>query len=266
MGYYPIFVEMQGRKVMLVGGGHVALEKIGKLVDAEADVTVVAPELIPPVREFTDEHRARLIERAYERGDITGFDVVMIATDDGEVNRAIADEARAAGIWVNAADDVNNCDFILPSMLTRGKITVAMSTAGTSPAMARWLREHISDFLTDEVEMLGDLLAEVRVTVREREHECAGECGLTRTPPPLLCKQCPNRIPADRWQEAIGEVMEVVRAAAAEAREAQEREGELTPELLAVVRRGDYQRAKQQLITALKIDQPLLARAEQPSC
>ena len=95
MGFYPIFVEMQGRKVILVGGGHVALEKIGKLVDADADVTVVAPELIAPVREFTDAERARLIERAYEPGDIDGFDVVMIATDDGEVNRGIAEEARA---------------------------------------------------------------------------------------------------------------------------------------------------------------------------
>ena len=136
MGFYPIFVEMQGRRVILVGGGHVALEKIGKLVDADADVTVVAPELIPPVREFTDADRARLIERPYEPGDIDGFDVVMIATDDGEVNRGIADEAR----------------------------------------------------------------------------------------------------------------------------EAQKREGELSPELLAVVRRGDYQRAKEQLVAALKIDQPLLAR------
>ncbi len=261
MGFYPIFVEMQGRKVILVGGGNVALEKIGKLVDADADVTVVAPELISPVREFTDADRARLIERAYEPGDIDGFDVVMIATDDGEVNRGIADEARAAGIWVNAADDVNNCDFILPSMLTRGKITVAMSTAGTSPAMARWLRENIGEFLNEDVEMLGDLLAEVRVTQREREFECAGECSLTLTPPPLLCKACPNRIPADRWQEAIGEVMQGLRAAAVETREAQEREGELSEELAAVVRRGAYADAKKELIEILGIEQPLLTRA-----
>jgi precorrin-2 dehydrogenase/sirohydrochlorin ferrochelatase len=112
MGYYPIFVEMRGRKVLLVGGGHVALEKIGKLVESEADVTVVAPELTPEVRAFIDAGSARLEERAFRAGDTEGFDLVMIATDDGTINRQVADEARSRGIWVNAADDVANCDFI----------------------------------------------------------------------------------------------------------------------------------------------------------
>lgn len=237
MGFYPIFVEMQGRKVMLVGGGHVALEKIGKLVDAEADVTVVAPELIPPVREFTDERRARLIERAYERGDIAGFDVVMIATDDGEVNRAIADEARAAGIWVNAADDVANCDFILPGLAKRGRIAIATSTGGSSPALARWLRERMEDFLSDEVVALGDLLAEVRVQARARDRECAGQCERTRTPPPLLCSDCPNRILPDAWQDAIDE------------------------ELMLLLRQGQHEAAKERIVARLGISQPIVVRA-----
>ncbi|MDP6604918.1 MAG: bifunctional precorrin-2 dehydrogenase/sirohydrochlorin ferrochelatase [Dehalococcoidia bacterium] len=261
MGYYPIFVEMEGRKVILVGGGTVALEKIGKLVDADANVTVVAPELIPAVREFVDGGQATLVERQYEAGDIDGFDIVMIATDDGEVNRGVADEARAAGTWVNAADDVNNCDFILPSMLTRGNITVAMSTAGTSPAMARWLRENMTDFLSEEVEMLGNILAEVRAIVRERDHECAGECGLTQTPPPLLCKQCPNRIAGDRWQDAINEIMPSLREEGAAIRAAQASEEGLEPELVAVARRSEHERAKEALIVALGVREPLLARA-----
>ncbi|MEE8421351.1 MAG: bifunctional precorrin-2 dehydrogenase/sirohydrochlorin ferrochelatase [Dehalococcoidia bacterium] len=261
MGFYPIFVEMEGRKVILVGGGQVALEKIGKLIDADADVTVVAPELIPPMRDLIDTGRAKLIERAYEGGDIDGFEVVMIATDDGEVNRAVAEEARAAGIWVNAADDVNNCDFILPSMLNRGNITIAMSTAGTSPAMARWLRENVSNFLTEEVEMLGDLLAEVRILARERDFECAGECGLARTPPPLLCRECPNRIPGDRWQDAINVVMPTLREEGAAIRAAQASSEGLEPELVALAFRGEYERAREQLIETLGIREPLLARA-----
>lgn len=203
MGYYPIFLQVERKPVLLVGGGHVALEKIGRLVDAGADVTVVAPARVPAVQAFIDDGRARLRARAFEDGDTAGFELVMVATDDGEVNRRVADEARAAGIPVNAADDVANCDFILPSLVRRGEIALAASTGGSSPAMARWLRERLEEFLSDEVVALGDLLADVRREVRERDHACAARCTQTRTPPPLLCVECPNRIPADRWQAAI---------------------------------------------------------------
>lgn len=184
MGYYPIFLEVQAMPVILVGGGHVALEKIGRLVDAGADVTVVAPELIAEVREFIDEGRARWIERPFQPGDTEGYGLVMVATDDGEVNRTVADEARARGILVNAADDVNNCDFILPSLAKRGPLQIASSTGGGSPAMARWLRERMEEFLNDDVIALADLLADVRRDVREMDRVCAGNCARVKTPPP----------------------------------------------------------------------------------
>lgn len=212
MGYYPIFVEMHGRRVLLVGGGHVALEKIGKLVEAGADVTVVAPELLPEVRAFIDAGRARSELRGFRAGDTAGFEVVMVATDNGAINRQVADEARASGIWVNAADDVANCDFILPSVARRGRVAIAASTGGASPALARWLRERLEQFLSDDVVALADVLAALRVQVRARERECAATCDRTQAPPPLLCRECPNRIAPDRWQEAIDdEVMSLLR-------------------------------------------------------
>ena len=234
MGYYPIFVEMAGRRVLLVGGGHVALEKIGKLVDAGAQVTVVSPELIPPVREYIEDGRAEWRQRPYERGDVAGVEMVMVATDDGEVNATVAAEARAAGIWVNAADDVDNCDFILPSLAQRGTIAIASSTGGTSPALARWLREQMEAFLTADVVALGDPLAEVRVLARARDRECAAVCDRVRTPPPLLCDSCPNRISPDDWQAAIDD------------------------ELRALLRHGEYDRARGRLVRALGIDRPLV--------
>ncbi len=213
MGYYPIFLEVGAKPVLLVGGGHVALEKIGRLVDSGAAVTVVAPELIPDVRAFVDAGSARWIARPFEAGDTAGFDLVMVATDDGEVNRTVADEARSRGILVNAADDVANCDFILGSLARRGDLQITASTAGASPAMARWLRERLEEFLNDDIAALADLLAEVRRDVRAMDRECASHCPRTKTPPPLLCGDCPNRIPADRWQDAInGGVWNLVRA------------------------------------------------------
>lgn len=237
MGYYPVFWEMGDRPVLLVGGGNVADEKVHKLVDAGARVTIVAPELIPEVKQYVDDGRASWIERPFEPGDTEGFEVVMVATDDGEVNKQVADEARSRDIWVNAADDVDNCDFILPSLAKRGKIAIASSTGGSSPALARWLRERMEEFLSEDVELLGDLLAEVRVMARQRDRECAGGCSLVRTPPPLLCKGCPNRISADTWQEAIDD------------------------ELQALLKAGDYEAAKSRLIAALGIDEPLKPRA-----
>ena len=237
MGYYAVFWEMQDRPVLLVGGGRVADEKIHKLVDAGARVTVVAPALIPEVRAYIEDGRATWLARTFEPGDTEGFEVVMVATDDGAVNRQVADEARSRGIWVNAADDVANCDFILPSLAKRGKITIATSTGGTSPALARWLRERMEEFLSDDVVALGDLLAEVRILARQRDRECAAGCDLTKTPPPLLCGECPNRIPADAWQEAIDD------------------------ELQALLRAGDHEGAKQRMVRALGIDEPLKPRA-----
>ncbi|MFN8639230.1 MAG: bifunctional precorrin-2 dehydrogenase/sirohydrochlorin ferrochelatase [Dehalococcoidia bacterium] len=237
MGYYPIFVEMRGRRVLLVGGGHVALEKIGKLVEAEADVTLVAPALIPEVRAFIDVGRAHLLERDFAPGDTAGAEMVFVATDDGSINRRVADEARAAGIWVNAADDVANCDFILPGLAQRGRIAIATSTGGASPALARWLRERMEDFLSDGVVALADVLADLRVRARARDRECAAGCDRTQPPPPLLCKTCPNRIPADRWQGAIDD------------------------EVLAMLRAGDREGASARIAAAIGLDQPLLARA-----
>ena len=236
MGYYPIFVEMRGRRVLLVGGGHVALEKIGKLVESEADVTVVAPELIPEVRAFIDDGSARLEERAFRAGDTEGFEVVMVATDDGAINRQVVDEARSRGIWVNAADDVANCDFILPGVARRGRLAIATSTGGASPALARWLRERMEEFLSDDVVALGDVLAELRVRARVRDRECASGCDRTQAPPPLLCKECPNRIPPDAWQAAID------------------------AEVLALLAAGQQQAASDRIAARIGLDRPLLAR------
>ncbi len=211
MGYYPIFLELEGIPVLLVGGGHVALEKIGRLVDSGARVTLVAPDLIPPVRAYADDGRVRWLPRAFEDGDTAGQRFVFVATDNGEVNRRVADEARAAGTLVNAADDVDNCDFILPSVVRKGPLQIAASTAGTSPAMARWLRERLTEFLTDDIEILATLLGDIRREVRAGDRECASRCERALTPPPLLCDTCPNRIPADRWQQAIdAEVLRLI--------------------------------------------------------
>ena len=168
VAYYPIFVEMAGRKTLVVGGGKVAQEKIGGLLAAGAAITVVAPALTPQLQSLVDAGTIAYEAHEYRDGDLEGYEVCFVATDDGAVNAAVAAEGKRAGIWVNAADDPANCDFILPSVVRQGEVVVAASTGGASPALARRLREDLTAFLSDDYEPLAELLREVRADVRTR--------------------------------------------------------------------------------------------------
>jgi precorrin-2 dehydrogenase / sirohydrochlorin ferrochelatase len=170
MAYYPIFVDVSDKRVLVVGGGRVGEEKIAGLLRADmaGRLTVVAPELLPALEKLHAEGKFEWWRRAYREGDMEGFDFVMVATDDGEANAAIAAEGKRRKIWVNAADDPRNCDFILPSVVRQGQVVVAASTGGSSPALARRLREELSDFLSEDFGALADLLGEVRAELRAK--------------------------------------------------------------------------------------------------
>src|SRR5712691_10123354 len=105
MGYYPVFLELSGRRVLVVGGGGVAAQKVHGLLNAGAAVTVVSPNLDDELRELLRSARISHIARPYAQGDVEGYDLVMVATDDGAVNAEVAAAARARHIWVNSADD-----------------------------------------------------------------------------------------------------------------------------------------------------------------
>ncbi len=137
---FPVCLRLQGKRVLLVGAGNIADERSQQLVEAGARLRVVAPRVSPTIRRLAEEGRLELRERAYAPGDVHGQSIVFVATDDMTVSRAVADEARALGIWVNTADVPELCDFTLPSVGRRGPIVVAVSTSGQAPALARLLR------------------------------------------------------------------------------------------------------------------------------
>ena len=217
MGYYPIFVELQDRRCLVIGGGPEALRKVRGLRAAAADVTVISPKLTSELRRMLAAGEIDWLEREYQEGDVEGYEVVMVATDDGAVNAEVAAEGRRRRVWVNAADDPANCDFILPAVIRSGAITVAASTGGTSPALARRLREELEAYLTEEMPALADLLGEVRGELRGR--------GIV-----------PD---AEVWQAAIDEELRVL-LAQRKHRQAKTRllralgAGELTEELVGV--------------------------------
>lgn len=143
MAQFPINLNLTGRPVLLVGGGRIAFRKAQQLLACDAELTVLAPDIV-------DEFRAApvtIVERRYRTGDVDGFRLVVTATGDPVVDQQIYDEAEARGIWVNSADDPERCAFTLPAVLRRGPVMVTVSTGGVSPALSSWLRRSLEDVI-----------------------------------------------------------------------------------------------------------------------
>ncbi len=146
---YPVFLDVNGIEVLVVGGGPVGLGKAVGLAAAGARVTVVSPDVVDGFDAVAD----RIELRRYRDGEAANYRLVMTATDDPAVNAQVAADAKDARVWANSADDPDNCSFILPAIARRGLVTVAVSTDGASPALASRVRSEIADrILTEHVE------------------------------------------------------------------------------------------------------------------
>lgn len=161
---YPVFLDLTGVPVLVVGAGPIAARKVDGLVAAGAVVRVVAPDVSDDLDRAAIEE---LRERRYEPTDLAGVRLVVTATGDADVDATVAADATAAGIWVNAADQPADCSFILPAIARNGPLSIAVSTGGASPALARRLRDRAGTLLTDEVVALAADLAAQRAAVRD---------------------------------------------------------------------------------------------------
>jgi siroheme synthase-like protein len=160
---YPVFLDLHDMDVLVVGGGRIGARKAEGLAVAGARVRLVASDVSEHV-DATVIHELR--PREFEPADLEGIRLVVTATGDEQVDAAISGEARARGIWTNAADQPVDCEFILPAIARRGRVTVAVSTDGASPALARELRNVIDEFLTDDIGALAETLAAERAAVQ----------------------------------------------------------------------------------------------------
>jgi siroheme synthase-like protein len=164
---YPVALNLQGKRCLVVGGGALAEEKVEGLLRSGAEVVVVSPEPEPRLVELAAADEIVLLKRPYERGDLNGVHLVLAASEDRALNAAVAHDARAEDILVNAVDDIPNCDFFAVSIVRRGDLQIAISTNGLSPAFARWMREYLDAWLPYELGELLSILAEVRRAVKE---------------------------------------------------------------------------------------------------
>jgi precorrin-2 dehydrogenase/sirohydrochlorin ferrochelatase len=140
VNYYPAFLDLRGKKAVVVGGGSIAERKTFSLVQAGAEITVVSPSLTKKLEKAKSDGRISHVSRGYRGGDLRDSFLVIAATDSEEVNSRVARDAPAL---VNVVDVPSECNFIAPAVVRRGPLTVAISTGGASPAMAKTLRKEL---------------------------------------------------------------------------------------------------------------------------
>ncbi len=163
---YPVNLLVRGRRCVVVGGGRIAARKIEALLDAGAEVHVVAPELVDELQVARDAGRVTTTERPFEPSDLDGAWLATTATSTAAVNRAVFEAGEARRIWVNAADDPEHCSFTLMSVVRQGDLVVTVGTGGRSPALATYLKDHVSQEMGPEWAALLELLSEAREELR----------------------------------------------------------------------------------------------------
>ena len=181
--YYPAFIDVRGRRCVVVGGGALGEEKVVKLLECDARVIVIASEVTPVVERMAAEGKIEWVRREYRRGDLAQAFIAIASTDNDDLDRQIYAEAEERNVLLNVVDVTHLCTFIAPSVARRGEVTVATSTGGASPALARTFREKLESSRILEYADLAPVLARGRAELRQQ--------GL--------------RVQPDHWQSCITE-------------------------------------------------------------
>jgi precorrin-2 dehydrogenase/sirohydrochlorin ferrochelatase len=166
MSLYPIFLKLEGHKVLIVGGGAIAEQKIEAVLRSATDVTVMSPQISPLIQGWRNQGRIKYVAQEFQPGMTQGYFLVISCTDSEEVNRAVYKEARDFGALANAVDDPGYCDFYAPAVVSRGDFQIAISTGGNSPALAQRVRKNLEQEFGPEYESWAAWLGRMRDAIR----------------------------------------------------------------------------------------------------
>ena len=166
MRYYPIYLDLKGRDVLVVGGGAVAEGKALQLLEAGARVTVVSPQLTEALRAAADRGEITHLDGSFAEGDLNGAFLVIGATDDRKVNEKVAKAARERGMLCNVVDQPDLCNFITPALVTRGELQISVSTGGGSPTLTQRVKREVAALIGEEYGVLLELAAEMRAEAK----------------------------------------------------------------------------------------------------
>lgn len=171
---YPVFLKLEGKTVLIVGGGRLAVQKLRTLRETGARAVVIAPRLRPALWCAIPGVQVTLVHRAWRRADLAGAGLVFAATGDAALNHRIVHLARRAGIPANAVDDPAHCDFYTPSVLRRGAVTLALSTGGKFPGVSKALRETLEAWLPPRDDGLVEGMLAMRRAIQASGRSAAG--------------------------------------------------------------------------------------------
>jgi siroheme synthase-like protein len=165
--YYPIFLDIEDRNVVIIGGGNVCARKAETMMNYGARVTVIAPEFTPEIEKWAEEGTLKIRRKRYEENDLDGANIVIASTDDESVNTRIAEDCRRRRIPVNVVDVTHLCEFIVPAIIEKGSIQIAVSTGGRSPALARTLKEDLQRAIGPEYDEVNQVLGSLREAAKK---------------------------------------------------------------------------------------------------
>lgn len=165
MSYFPAFLKLENKKILIVGGGNIAYQKLERLLDFTDDIFVVAPEISHQMQILIGKKELNYKKRVYQTGDIKEFAIVIVAVDNLEIQAEIFHESKQYNCLCNSVDSVDYCDFIFPSYIKNGDLTLAISTSGASPAMAKHLKLYLKNIIPESISLFLKEMKDLRRTL-----------------------------------------------------------------------------------------------------
>jgi len=153
MSYFPAYIKLNNQKILIIGAGKIAHEKLKHLLDFTDSITVLGAVATKEIKSTVHTYNLELIEKSYEKNDMDGYDIVIVAIDDINKQKEIYLEAKEKKILCNTVDVTEFCDFIFPSYIKKGDLTISVSTSGASPAVAKYLRKYIENLLPKNIDI-----------------------------------------------------------------------------------------------------------------
>jgi len=160
LAYFPAFIKLDNMDILIVGGGKIANEKLDHLLDFTKNIKIIAPSINNDMNNLIKQYNLTFENRAYQKGDINEYGIIIVAVDDIPLQKEIFDEAKLLpNTLVNSVDSTDYCDFIFPSYIKKDDLTIAVSTSGSSPAMAKYLRQFLQNLIPDSI---GEFLKQMK--------------------------------------------------------------------------------------------------------
>jgi len=170
MSYFPTFLKFDNKKILIIGGGKIANDKLTHLLDFTDKITIIAPQASDMLLKNIDQNELKYLNRCYEHGDIKEFDIVIAAINDIPLQEKIFNESRNYRCLYNCVDIKECCDFIFPSYIKKGDLTIAISTSGSSPALSKQLRIYFQNIIPDSVSKFLEEMSHHRKTMPKGKH------------------------------------------------------------------------------------------------